>query len=158
MAIRGSYRDRQIVNIITVDPAQQLIEGRLKDRGLVQIAPPYPQGAFFVWPKVDEVWSIRRMANIWYLEDRMESPYEENGILTLNPGEGRIASDVIYDKSGNPLLSLPSSPSAIADASEAHDVNPTFSDTEVEAALNALGAKINEVIVALEGLGLLDDS
>lgn len=38
---------------------------------------------------------------------------------------------------------------AITDAVTAHDVNATFSDTEVEAALDALGAKINEIIDAL---------
>ena len=42
----------------------------------------------------------------------------------------------------------------IADASVAHDVNSTFSDTEVEAALNALGTKINAIIDALEGFGV----
>lgn len=40
--------------------------------------------------------------------------------------------------------------SHIDDASEAHDVNATFSDTEVEAALDALGAKINEILLVLE--------
>lgn len=38
----------------------------------------------------------------------------------------------------------------ITDASVAHDLNATFSDTEVEAALNALGTKINLIIDALE--------
>lgn len=33
-----------------------------------------------------------------------------------------------------------------ADASTAHSLNPTFSDTEVETALNALGTKLNAVI------------
>lgn len=42
----------------------------------------------------------------------------------------------------------------ITDASVAHDVNSTFSDTEVEAALNALGTKINALIDALEGFGV----
>lgn len=37
----------------------------------------------------------------------------------------------------------------ITDASVAHALNATFSDTEVEAALDALGAKVNEVIDAL---------
>lgn len=39
---------------------------------------------------------------------------------------------------------------AITAASEAHALNATFSDTEVEAALNALGAKINLIITRLE--------
>lgn len=38
----------------------------------------------------------------------------------------------------------------ITDASVAHALNATFSDTEVEAALNALGTKINLIIAALE--------
>lgn len=38
----------------------------------------------------------------------------------------------------------------ISDASTAHALNSTFSDTEVEAALNALGTKINSIIAALE--------
>lgn len=43
--------------------------------------------------------------------------------------------------------------SHIADADVAHDVNATFSDTEVEAALDALGGKINAILAVLEGIG-----
>ena len=42
----------------------------------------------------------------------------------------------------------------ITDASVAHALNATFSDTEVEAALNALGVKINLLIDALEAFKL----
>jgi len=42
----------------------------------------------------------------------------------------------------------------IADASTAHALNATFSDTEVEAALDALGTKLNAVIAALEAFGI----
>lgn len=45
--------------------------------------------------------------------------------------------------------------SAIADADVAHALNATFSDTEVEGALDALGGKINSIIAALEGAGIL---
>lgn len=44
---------------------------------------------------------------------------------------------------------------AITDASTAHALNAVFSDTEVEAALNALGTKINSVIAALETAGII---
>lgn len=47
---------------------------------------------------------------------------------------------------------------AIADASIAHALNATFSDTEVEAALNALGGKINALIAALVAAGILEAS
>jgi hypothetical protein len=46
----------------------------------------------------------------------------------------------------------------IAAASTSHALNASFSDTEAEAALNALGTKLNLVIVALESLGLLKSS
>lgn len=42
----------------------------------------------------------------------------------------------------------------IADASVAHALNATFSDTEAEAALNALGTKINLILDVLEAHGL----
>lgn len=46
-------------------------------------------------------------------------------------------------------------PSAdIADASVAHALNATFSDTEAEAALNALGVKINLILDVLDAQGL----
>lgn len=46
----------------------------------------------------------------------------------------------------------------ITDASTAHALNSTFSDTEVEAALDALGTKINAILAALEGAGIVASS
>lgn len=43
---------------------------------------------------------------------------------------------------------------SISDASVAHALNSTFSDTEVEAALDALGAKINLILDALDAAGI----
>lgn len=42
----------------------------------------------------------------------------------------------------------------IADATAAHTINASFSNTEVKAALDALGTKINALIDALEGFGV----
>ena len=44
---------------------------------------------------------------------------------------------------------------AIANASVAHALNSTFSDTEVEAALNTLGGKINSILTALRTNGIV---
>lgn len=44
--------------------------------------------------------------------------------------------------------------SSITDASVAHALNATFSDTEVEAALDALGATINLILDALDAYGI----
>lgn len=46
----------------------------------------------------------------------------------------------------------------IADASVAHALNSTFSDTEVETALDALGTKINLLIDALVRAGIYQAS
>lgn len=44
---------------------------------------------------------------------------------------------------------------AITNASVAHALNATFSDTEVETALNALGTKINSILAALRASGII---
>lgn len=60
------------------------------------------------------------------------------------------------DRTGRPLLD--SAQTKIADASVAHALNATFSDTEAEAALNALGTKINAILDVLEAHGLMKDA
>ena len=47
---------------------------------------------------------------------------------------------------------------AIANAVVAHALNSTFSDTEAEAALNALGVKINAILAALRSSGIIPDA
>ena len=44
---------------------------------------------------------------------------------------------------------------AITDASTTHALNATFSDTEVEAALNALGGKVNSILAVLRTNGII---
>ena len=46
----------------------------------------------------------------------------------------------------------------VANASVAHALNSTFSDTEVEAALNALGVKVNAILAMLINNGLMASS
>lgn len=60
------------------------------------------------------------------------------------------------DKLGNPLVG--DAYAHQADASVAHALNATFTDTEVEAALNALGTKINVIFLILEQHGLMKAS
>lgn len=45
---------------------------------------------------------------------------------------------------------------AITNASTAHTLNSTFSDTEVEAALNALGGKVNAILAVLRTAGMIE--
>ena len=47
---------------------------------------------------------------------------------------------------------------AIANASTSHSLNSTFSDTEVESALNALGTKINSILDVLRDKGDIEEA
>lgn len=55
-------------------------------------------------------------------------------------------------------LNFAAEQSHITDASTAHDLNATYSDTEVEAALDALGTTINSILAALEAHNLVADA
>lgn len=72
---------------------------------------------------------------------------EQGGAVTVIGGELRIASGATITAAGTQAAH-------IADASVAHALNSTFSDVEVETALNALGTKINALIAVIEGAGL----
>lgn len=84
-----------------------------------------------------------------------------SGLITANGGITLGASDtltvpatgIVNVATGGQIQANGTQASHIADASVAHDVNSTFSDTEVEAALDALGGKINAILVVLEGIG-----
>lgn len=54
----------------------------------------------------------------------------------------------------NPTFTGGTARTTVADASTAHALNATFSDTEVEAALNALGVKINAILASLEAFDI----
>lgn len=60
------------------------------------------------------------------------------------------------DGNNNPLIGP--AQAHVADASVAHALNATFSDTEVESALNTLGTKINAIFLILEAHGLMKDA
>ncbi len=62
----------------------------------------------------------------------------------------------LADARDNPMIG--SQQALVADAVTAHAINATFSSTEVAAALNALGTKINAALDILEAHGLMADS
>jgi len=59
-------------------------------------------------------------------------------------------TEVVLDQAAVALLVGAAASAHIPAANAAHSINATFSNTEVKAALDALGAKLNAVIVALE--------
>lgn len=77
--------------------------------------------------------------------------HKEQGGDTLTVESGGS----INVKTGGAVKANGTQAAHIADASVAHALNATFSDTEAEAALNALGVKINSIFDALEGAGIV---
>ncbi len=61
-------------------------------------------------------------------------------------------------ESGGKITADGTQASHIADASTAHALSDSFDDEEAEAALNALGTKINAILAALEGVGITASS
>lgn len=61
---------------------------------------------------------------------------------------------VDYTDPGAAVIKAVDQQTSIADASVAHALNATFSDTEAEAALDALGVKINAILDVLDSAGL----
>lgn len=80
-----------------------------------------------------------------------------NTVRNLNAINGFLLDGVAVTKTAAELNAGATGTQAshLADAETAHDVNSTFADTEVEAALDALGTKINAIIDALEAYGIM---
>lgn len=84
--------------------------------------------------------------------------YKKQGgdeLVVASGGKITVQSGGVLDVLTGGLIKANGTQSAhIADAVVAHALNSTFSDTEAEAALNALGVKINAIIDILEANGL----
>lgn len=74
-------------------------------------------------------------------------------VESANTGKQPTPLDALSGVSGA-VVANGATAAKITDASVAHALNSTFSDAEVEAALNALGGKINLIIDALEAFKL----
>jgi hypothetical protein len=91
--------------------------------------------------------------------ERLSFTWDSNvaKIQTEAGGAGGTLRDLSIGSTGGKLGFLGATPVAraahIADADTAHALNATFSDTEVESALNALATKINSIIKILEDFG-----
>lgn len=75
--------------------------------------------------------------------------------IALNPYNEVQVGDSATDLVAFHGATATDQPAKIADAVVAHALNSTFSDTEAEAALNALGVKINAILDILEEKGLM---
>lgn len=72
-------------------------------------------------------------------------------MANVTRGDSQLA-----DSNSNPLIG--EAQTLVADAVVAHALNATFSDTEVESALDALGVKINALLDIVEAHGLMKDT
>ena len=79
----------------------------------------------------------------------MADPTDGGNILHETDVEASVREDL--ESAGAVGFTNP----AITNASVAHALNATFSDTEVETALNALGTKVNAILAALRANGIV---
>jgi hypothetical protein len=111
---------RTWARIYSCDPSARTVQVSLRDGGIVYIN-VQETGAAFRWPKVGEVWTIRRDGNTWLLENRIEgvvseavsnittesdtpvvatSRFERSPINSIAPGDLRLDAVNVYDGSG----------------------------------------------------------
>lgn len=95
----------QRVRIVTCDPSTSRIEGVLKDGAIVQIA-VWETPSLFVWPREGETWTIQRSGLYWMLGSLLEDESEPHPIGDLQPGEAKIASDSVRDRSDRQFVAV----------------------------------------------------
>lgn len=95
---------KQRVRITVVVPTTRSIQGVLRDGATISVTVWEVPGAF-VWPKVNEQWSVNRVSGMWLLGERIEAVDEENSIEDLGPGEGKIDADTVKDRAGRAFIS-----------------------------------------------------
>jgi hypothetical protein len=100
-----------VSTITTVDPSTRRIEAKLKDGGEVQVSlfdvPP-----FFVWPKTNERWIIRKDGGYWKLDTRLDTDLD-HPVDNLNPGEAKIGADIIKTPTGKQVVTVSSNESPV---------------------------------------------
>jgi hypothetical protein len=100
--VNPSLGPRQMGLITTVEPATRKIEAKLKDGGEIAVSlfdiPP-----FFVWPKVGDLWIIRKDGGYWKLDTKIDTD-KEYPVDNLNAGEGKISADIIKTPSGKNVV------------------------------------------------------
>lgn len=107
---------KQRALITVVIPETRRIEGRLRDGAAVNITVWEVAGAF-VWPQVDEVWTIDRVGPVWMLGSRLESFEEEVPISGLEPGHGQIDANVVLSRDGRTFVAVD-----VSDADDGDDI------------------------------------
>jgi len=106
------------------------------------------------YAKIQDVSADRILGRL--TTDGVVSELTASDVVTLLQAEGwTFGSTVQFDGNVGFYGTTPvAQQSDITDASVAHNLNATFSDTEVEAALDALGTKINAILDVFDNLGL----
>lgn len=66
-----------------------------------------------------------------------------------NTGRNPPGLENLSKLSASSTIAAGTTATAVENASTTHNLNSTFSDTEAEAALNALGTKLNSILAAL---------
>lgn len=148
---KGGLTERLLVNIVTVDPANNRIEVVGKDAAIIQINVSRTP-MLFRWPIQGETWTIIRENGDWSIEAKVSGP-DEKQVATMAPGEALVQANTIWTPDGEKVIRTGDAAGGVLAGAYP---NPTFAadmSTQAEldaeaatrlAADNALTARINE--------------
>jgi hypothetical protein len=99
---RTTHPDRARARILTVDPETRRIDAGLRDGGVIQVA-VIETGPYFRWPRENEIWTLQRRNNTWYLDSLIEDDLLPFSVEEMEPGSAKIQADTVYNEEGKTL-------------------------------------------------------
>lgn len=103
------------VQILTVDTANRRIEALNKDNSTLQVSVWDDAGNAFRWPKENEIWIVRRVNGVWFLDSRVQQGQvgadnttvpEPVPITAMSPGELKLDGAVVIDSNGYTFIAV----------------------------------------------------
>lgn len=106
MKTLNSVGSKQRVKIFAVDPSTRTIHAVLMQSGAGINVAVWETGNLFIWPKEGEIWTVYKGSNgIWMLDKPVETVDTVFPVDGMEPGQAKIASDKIFDKNGQAVVS-----------------------------------------------------
>lgn len=94
------YSDKQTVRIMTIDKSRSRVECSTRDGAMIYAA-VWESPNIFRWPKINEIWTVRKDAGIWRLDSQIRSSIEEESgsnitLSALPEGDTRILGTNVH--------------------------------------------------------------
>jgi hypothetical protein len=98
----GGRTEKMVVTIVTSDAETSRIEVVGRDAAVIQATPM--GGTLVRWPKVGELWVVRRENGIWQLDSVIENRDALVTVSMLMAGKALIQATTIWTPSGERVL------------------------------------------------------